>query len=214
MTWTCEIVEERLSEHLDGMLSAEEERSLAAHIERCTRCSALVTQVSGMLTSVHRLWPLQEPADLVPKILDQTLGPRRAKPQKWAGWLGWLRPVLQPRLAMGFATAGLALFFTLQAAGVSLEWKDLTPKNLFFQTNRHAHLLYARGAKFVNDLRVVYEIQSRLQSASEKERETEPKQNEKREQKRTRDTNQLNQRTCELCVLTTGLGGLPGRSMR
>ena len=33
--------------------------------------------------------------------------------------------------------------------------------------NRQAHLAYARGAKFVNDLRVVYEIQSRLQPEQE-----------------------------------------------
>jgi hypothetical protein len=33
--------------------------------------------------------------------------------------------------------------------------------------NRQAHLTFAKSAKFVNDLRVVYEIQTRLQPESE-----------------------------------------------
>jgi hypothetical protein len=40
--------------------------------------------------------------------------------------------------------------------------------------NRQAHLTYARGAKFVNDLRVVYEIQSRLGSQPEPQSAPQP----------------------------------------
>jgi len=43
----------------------------------------------------------------------------------------------------------------------------LSPANIFRTANRQVHLTYARSAKFVNDLRVVYEIQSRLQPGPE-----------------------------------------------
>ena len=44
-------------------------------------------------------------------------------------------------------------------------WKhaDLSPATVMRTANRQAHLTFAKSAKFVNDLRVVYEIQTRLQ---------------------------------------------------
>jgi hypothetical protein len=44
---------------------------------------------------------------------------------------------------------------------------DLSPVNIARNTNRQAHLAYARGTKYVSDLRVVYEIQSRLRQDNE-----------------------------------------------
>jgi hypothetical protein len=48
-----------------------------------------------------------------------------------------------------------------------LKKADLSPANVFRTANRQVHLTYARSAKFVNDLRVVYEIQTRLQPDAE-----------------------------------------------
>jgi hypothetical protein len=54
----------------------------------------------------------------------------------------------------------------------------LNPRTWFFRANRAGHLLYARAEKFYYDLRVVYEIESRLrQLRSHPEQEQEaPKQ--------------------------------------
>ncbi len=41
------------------------------------------------------------------------------------------------------------------------------PARLYRNADRQAHLVYARGARYVNDLRVVYEIQSRLRPEGE-----------------------------------------------
>ena len=63
-----------------------------------------------------------------------------------------------------FATFGILI----QATGLDMRKiskADLNPMSMFRATNRQAHLTYARGVKFVNDLRVVYEIQSRLQGS-------------------------------------------------
>ena len=53
------------------------------------------------------------------------------------------------------------------AASSSASNTSLNPVNLFRGANRQVHLTYARGAKFVNNLRVVYEIESRLTSQPE-----------------------------------------------
>jgi hypothetical protein len=58
----------------------------------------------------------------------------------------------------------------LSASGFS--WRkpkiaDLSPVNLYRNADRQAHLVYARGSKFISDLRVVYEIQSRLHQENE-----------------------------------------------
>ncbi len=39
---------------------------------------------------------------------------------------------------------------------------DLAPATIYHNADRQAHLIYARSTKFVSDLRVVYEIQSRM----------------------------------------------------
>jgi hypothetical protein len=44
---------------------------------------------------------------------------------------------------------------------------ELSPTNVYRNADRQAHLVYARSTKFVSDLRVVYEIQSRLKEDNE-----------------------------------------------
>jgi hypothetical protein len=41
---------------------------------------------------------------------------------------------------------------------------DLKPSRLWEHTNREMHLAYSRGVKYYNALRIVYEIQSRVES--------------------------------------------------
>ncbi|MBI1738304.1 MAG: zf-HC2 domain-containing protein [Acidobacteria bacterium] len=217
MNWKCEQIEERLSEHLDGLLDATERAAFESHVAGCAQCRALVAQVSGALAQVHRLEMMEEPLGLATAILDRTLGPRAPK-KSWKAF-GWLQPLWQPRMAMGFATVVLFGVVTLQAMGVqvnNITWSDLHPVKLFHASTRQAHLIYARGEKFVSDLRVVYEIQSRLRPAQEEppapQQQPPPKANP--QDKPSRESNWLNDPACRLCVLTTALSSVPGRSMR
>jgi len=216
MIWKCEQIEERLSEHLDGLLDAPERAAFESHVAGCAQCRALVAQVGGALAQVHRLEMVEEPLGLATTILDQTLGPRAPK-KSWKVF-GWLQPVLQPRMAMGFATVVLFGVVTLQAMGVQvneIRLSDLHPVKLYHASTRQAHLIYARGEKFVSDLRVVYEIQSRLRPAQEEPpapQQQPPKANP--QDKPNRESNWLNDPACRLCVVTTGLTSVPGRSMR
>jgi hypothetical protein len=118
---------------------------------------------------MHQLEAVEVPPHLTQKILDATLGPRTQK-QGWKRWFTWAPLLWQPRFAMGALTVAASFVIVFHTTGITpakLRKADLSPSTLFRSANRQAHLTYARGAKFVNDLRVVYEIQSRLQREQE-----------------------------------------------
>lgn len=171
MDWTCAQSEERLSDFLEGMLTADEQAEFSRHAAVCVQCSRLVSQVGGLLRRVHVLEPVPAPSQLVSRILDATLGPRRAPRTEKRTFLESLSLLWQPRFAMGAVTVLATAFIVLNTFAGSPRTlrrvSDLSPVGFFQSVDRHAHLVYARGVKFVNDLRVVYEIESRLRPESE-----------------------------------------------
>jgi len=169
MDWNCTLTEERLSDYLEGKLSPAEAAAFSVHMASCANCTETVAQVSGLVNQMHKIEMVEEPPQLMAKILDATLGPRTQK-ESWRQWFGWTSVVWQPRFAMGLAAAVASVVIVSYAAGLTpakLKKADLSPTNVLRSANRQAHLTYARGAKFVNDLRVVYEIQSKLQPEPE-----------------------------------------------
>jgi Putative zinc-finger len=165
MDWNCTFTEERLSDYLEGQLGATDSAALLAHTKTCTNCGQLVARVSGLVNEMHRMELLEEPAELHAKIMDATLGPRPSK-EGWRRWFAWVPMLWQPRFAMGIATVAACCLVVVQAGGVTpgkLRRADLNPVDMLRAVNRQAHLTYARGVKFVNNFRVVYEIQSRLE---------------------------------------------------
>ena len=174
MNWNCTQVEERLSDFLDAQLSPEERAEFSAHLATCAGCTQLVEQVGGVLQQVHTLEMLEPPPQLIRNILDGTLGVRTREKR---GWFAWFPTFLHPRFAIGAAVAALSMVISLHALGASparLKHADLNPMDLVRSANRHAHLAYARSARFVNDLRVVYEIQTRLRPEAEPAQEKQP----------------------------------------
>src|ERR1700689_1668931 len=169
MDWNCAFTDERLSDYLDGNLSPAEAAAFSAHSAECANCAQTVALLSGLVNRMHKMEMLEEPPQLVAKILDATLGPRTQK-EGWKRWFDWVPILWQPRFAMGLATVAALLVvisYTVGLTPAKLKKADLSPANVLRSANRQAHLTYARGAKFVNDLRVVYEIQSKLQPEPE-----------------------------------------------
>jgi len=169
MDWNCTFTEERLSDYLEGKLSPAETAAFSGHTAICANCTETVAQVSTLVNRMHEIEGVEEPPLLVAKILDATLGPR-TRTESWRQWFGWISILWQPRFAMGLAAAVASVVIVSYAAGLTpakLKKADLSPANVLRSANRQAHLTYARGAKFVNDLRVVYEIQSKLQPEPE-----------------------------------------------
>ena len=223
MNWTCEQIEERLTDYVDRLMDSAERAGFDRHAASCARCAPLVARVSGMVVALHRLEPLEAPPQLARAILDRTTGPRVEKTGV-RGWFGWLQTIRQPRFAYGAVTVVILFAVISQALGIDVrktKLSDLRPANIYRAADRQAHLVYARGAKFVSDLRVVYEIQSRLRPDSEQPAQSEPQprkspapgQSTGPEQKAPREQNRANEKDRLLTVLACALGAAPSRSM-
>ena len=117
--WNCARTEERLSDYLDGILSPAEAAEFSAHAGSCDACGKLVKQVGGLVHQMRALDALEAPPQLIPKILESTLGPRRKQSAGWQRWVAWVPQFWQPRFAMGAITVAATLLIVLYAAGIS-----------------------------------------------------------------------------------------------
>ncbi|HXM97908.1 MAG TPA: zf-HC2 domain-containing protein [Candidatus Dormibacteraeota bacterium] len=164
MNLTCEHIEERLSDYVDGVLAVAERRAFEAHVESCSHCAPLVAGFGSLVLRLHGLPQLETPPRLVYNILDATLGPRDSV-TGWGAVIEWMRALAAPRFVYGTASLVATVLIVASAAGFS--WRkprlaDLRPTTVYRNADRQAHLVYARSSKYVSDMRVVYEIQSRL----------------------------------------------------
>jgi hypothetical protein len=166
MNWNCILTEERLSDYLEDSLAQEEAAAFAAHASGCVQCTQLVAQVKALVSRMQQAPPIEEPRHLAGRILDATLGPRQRE-HSGSGMFAWLPSIWQPRFAVGLVTVAASILIIFHASATAGGKTALNPVNMFRAANRQVHLAYARGAKFVNGLRVVYEIQSRLTSPPE-----------------------------------------------
>jgi anti-sigma-K factor RskA len=164
MTWTCDLIEARLSDYLEGLLQGSERAAFEAHANSCADCAPLVASVRGLVGEMHAMEELETPPRLVYAILDKTLGPRETV-TGWQGFLNVIRGLATPKFAYGAASVMATLVILLGASGFTLRkprLADLRPAAIYQNANRQAHMVYAHSVKYVSDLRVVYEIQSRL----------------------------------------------------
>jgi len=165
MTWTCEQTEARLSEYLDGLLESAEQAAFDRHVNTCERCTPLVASVSHMLGTLHTLEQVEPSPRLTDSILTATLGPK-----SWRNARRWWHSFQSPRFVYSAVSVAATLFILLSASGFS--WRkprlaDLSPASLYHNFDNQVHLRYAEGIKVISNLRVVYEIQSRLREDNE-----------------------------------------------
>jgi Putative zinc-finger len=169
MSWTCEQTELFLTDYLDGLLQPEQQHAFDLHVNTCERCTPLVASVTHTLSNLHALPELELPPRFVYNVLDATLGPRETV-TGWAAIRAWVRGVASPRFAYGALSLAATYLMIVTVSGVN--WKkpklaDLSPVNVSRNVNRQVHLGYARSTKYFSDLRVVYEIQSKLRQDSQ-----------------------------------------------
>jgi len=160
MNWTCEQTEARLSDYLDGLLQPAEQSAFNVHVNTCEKCAPLVAAVAHTLGGLYALEAVEAPAELENAILTATLGA-----PSWRNLRHWLRNLRSPRFVYSMASVAATMFIILAASGFSFskpKLAELRPATIFHNADRKAHRAYAQSVKFVSDLRVVYEIQTRL----------------------------------------------------
>jgi anti-sigma factor RsiW len=170
----CEQVEILLCDYVDGALDAAGRRELESHLDGCPACAEMardVRTVSGFLAQVE---PVEPPPALITRLVFDAQSRAAAKQEK-RGWLSsWLKPVLQPRFVMGMAMTLLSVSMVSRLAGLPqrpLTAADLQPARIWTSIDLKAHRVWDRAVKYYENLRVVYEIQTRLQEWSEQEQE-------------------------------------------
>jgi hypothetical protein len=178
MTWTCDQIEAQLSDYLEGLLQAPERAAFEAHVEGCAECAPLLASVRSVMTELRSMQEVDAPPRLVYSILDKTLGPRE-KVTGWQAIQSFIRGLATPKFAYGAASVMATIIILLGTSGISLrkpKLADLHPVNVYRNADRRLHLAYASSVKYVSDLRVVYEIQSRLRQG-ENELQVTPEEN-------------------------------------
>ena len=156
-------VENLVSDYLEGQLEAARRSQLEAHLAVCRQCQQTVAEVRQVMQLCQASEDLEPAPWLVTKIMLATVGER--KPTLREQIAAYLRPVLQPRFGYSLAMAVFSFSIIVNAAGINLRHltvEDLNPRTWVRRADRSGHLLYARAEKFCYDLRVVYEIESRL----------------------------------------------------
>src|SRR5690348_5626249 len=133
----CLEFEERLSDFEEGTLAPEHADAMRQHARARAACAELLAAVRQTAVWLAELPQLEMPPQLVPAILERTMG-RRRQQVTWRATLESLGALVwQPRVAMSFGMALFAVAVLLNATGVNLRrlrWSDLTPRQVAITT--------------------------------------------------------------------------------
>jgi hypothetical protein len=175
----CSQFEALLSEALDGQLSGSRKQSFEAHGRVCSICGPLLADAVAGRQWLKSLEEVEPPAHLINSILASTSGISSARLQaattgrpatgigervrQW--WDSFITPttafVRQPRFVMSFGMIFFSFSLILTSAGVKpadLAGISLRPSAV----KRNYYLAQAKVVKFYENIRFVYEIESRV----------------------------------------------------
>lgn len=208
---SCVEFDALLSDALDGVLSAASQRRFDAHKQQCPTCGPLFRETSAGLNWLDSLEEVEAPPALVHNILAAT-SMQSAAVAASAPKLGWkqklsalgsdlLAPVRvmvrQPRLAMTAAMALFSISLTLNLVGVKvsdIRHLDFRPSAIREQATMKYYETSSRVVKYYENIRLVYEVESRLQelkrATSNTDEQEQPPQRNKTENKKDRERKQ------------------------
>ncbi len=158
-------LENLASEYLEGRLDPAHSAQVEEHLASCDSCQEILSDVRHAMQVCQSAEEVMPPLWLVAQIRLATVGEGRVSFFNQVGAL--LRNFRQPRFAYAVAMTVFSLSLIVNVAGFNLRrlsLQDLNPATWFYRANRAGHLLYARAEKFYDDLRIVYEIESRFRN--------------------------------------------------
>jgi hypothetical protein len=192
----CHEFDGLLTDALDGVLTGLQLDRFQAHARVCSVCGPLLTEVEAGRNWLKDLTEVEPPASLVNNILASTTGvdtqrlrvnvsaaqPRVSwieRAQAWAS--AALQPiwstVRQPRFAMSFGMAFFSISVALSVLGVKPA--DLRQVSLRPAAIRHTYYnTQARVVRYYENIRFVYEVESRVRELKRNVTPAEPGSNE------------------------------------
>ncbi len=171
----CADVDILLCDYVDGTLDPERRAGVEAHLSSCPACRELAHDAASAVSFIERVAEVQAPPELVTRIIFHNRPQTSTEPVRkgWRSWFaGWMQPVLQPRFAMGMAMTILSFSMLGRFAGIPsrpLRAADLEPAKIWATLDDSVHRGWERVVKYYDSLRLVYEIQTRLQEFTEQE---------------------------------------------
>jgi hypothetical protein len=202
----CSEFDALLSEALDQRLSGAKLESFQAHARGCPTCGPLLAEADAGLRWLHELVEVEPPVTLVDNILAATSGidtvrlHGTANAQAESSWFDRLQdwantmvsPIVgvakQPRFAMSFGMAFFSLSITMSMAGVKLgdlRHADLRPSAI----KRNYYETSGKVVKYYENIRFVYEIESRVREFKRATMPVEPAPQEEQKDKHQRNDN-------------------------
>jgi len=174
----CSEFDALLSDALDQVLTGPKAHAFQTHAKTCPVCGPLLAEAEIGKHWLEKLVEVEPPQHLIDNILAATTGidtvrlrgSAMATPASWydraVGWATMvmspaLAIVKQPRFAMSFGMAFFSLSLSLSLAGVKLgqirpgDFRPSAIKRNYYETS-------GRVVKYYENIRFVYEMESRL----------------------------------------------------
>jgi Putative zinc-finger len=190
----CHEFDGLLSDMLDGTLAGLQLDRFQAHARSCSACGPLLAEVEAGRNLLKGLAEVNPPASLVTTILASTTGvdTQRLRANVYAparvSWLdraqAWALAAIQtiwgtvrqPRFAMSFGMAFFSLSVGLSVLGVKPA--DLKQISLRPAALRHTYYnTQARVVRYYENIRFVYEVESRVRELKRNVAPAEPRPN-------------------------------------
>jgi hypothetical protein len=204
---SCTEFEALLSEAIEGTLTGAAMENFEAHRRTCDVCGPLFADAVAGREFLRTLEPVEPPPYLVHNILVATTGvvstrrgmagatPRGERLREW--WDSWFAPVWafvrQPRFAMSFGMIFFSLSLGLNVAGVKLA--DVAKIDLRPSAVRHAYNdAQIKVVQYYDNIRVVYEIESKLRELKRATAPAEPAPQEQPKDRKNDTSGQPDQR--------------------
>jgi hypothetical protein len=190
-----------LADAFDGILSGSQLDRFQAHARACPACGPLFADAEAGRNWLKTLTEVEPPAGLVENILASTTGiatsrlrPLAPSTRPRTSWLEWLQAsiaglvdpiwatVRQPRFAMSFGMAFFSLSAVLSIAGIKPA--DVRQVSLRPAAIRHTYYnTQARVIRYYENIRFVYEVESRVREFKRATTPAEPAPEKQKERK-------------------------------
>lgn len=207
----CTEFEALLTDALEGQLSDARKESFEAHRRVCAVCGPLFADAEAGREWLRSLEPVEPPVHLVHNILAATSGvvstrlastsaadrttPLGERVREW--WDSWFTPVSafvrQPRFVMSFGMIFFSFSMALSLAGVKAS--DVARIDLRPAAVRHAYNdAQIRVVKYYDNIRFVYEIESKVRELKRAATPAEPGPQEPKQNRKNDTSGQPNQK--------------------